>query len=154
MRVHTGQTTADISEDLAIPTDLVAFELVVFERKGDMATVTVQGMSSASDVEMVAFEQRGRRTLSVMGRPSLGEVRSFAVVSDLEVEADHDVVVRGLLDVEVVCLSDLPEHLPLVCGADPSQAGIEGEFLHRRGNRYVLMSTGADDGRVWETLVA
>ena len=129
------------------PADVVSYELVVFERHGDEVELTVRGMTSSLDLDVVCHD-RGRGTeVTVVGAPSLSDLRPYEVRTTVELRGDHPIAVRGLHETESLLGGSLPEAMPVVCGADPAQAGVVGDFLHRRGDRYVLMSGGSGAAR-------
>lgn len=125
--------------DQRVPADVVSYELVVFERRGETLEVTVRGMTSAIDLQPAVCEGASRTEISVVGVPALGDVRPFEVRTSVTVRPELPVVVRGLHESDAMLASSLPEGLPVVCGADPTQAELSVDFLHRREDRYVLM---------------
>ncbi len=119
----------------------VPFELVVFERDATTVTVTVRGMTSCRNVEAVCYEAAQRTSVLVVGTTPGRHVRPYELRQTVDVAAGQTVSVHGLGTVEKVIGSVLPEDLPVVCGADPMLAGLAGDFLHKRGDRYVLMAS-------------
>ena len=120
--------------------DTISFELVVFERIGDEIQVRVRGMSASAHVELVVFDDGRSATLSPMGSCATDRVREFDLADAVDAEPGKRIEVRGLHGAEVVMTEDIAEGLPVVCSADPTAPGLPSEFLHRRGDRYVLMS--------------
>ena len=123
--------------------DTISFELVVFERVGDEIRVRVRGMSASARVELVVFDDGETATISPMGSCVTDRVREFDLADALDASPGKRVEVRGLNGTEVVMTEDLTEGYPVVCSADPTAAGLPQQFLHRRGDRYVLMSGDA-----------
>lgn len=121
--------------------DTVDFETVMFERRSDGIKVTVEGMSCATGIDLMVFESGARITVTPVGCSAEGHLREYSLVTTLEPSPDRRVVICGLHQSESVLISDLPENLPVVCSPDPLRAPVSGDFLHRRGNRYVLMSS-------------
>lgn len=135
----------------------VEFGAVVFHRRGDTAFVTVRGMTTVADVDLMVIDTATRARIVAVGLAERGPAREYDLGVDVDIAPGKRIEVRGGALVEAVVASDLPEDLPVVCTADPTTAGVPGEFLHRRGDRYVLMTaadaaTGPAPGRT--TLVA
>lgn len=123
----------------ALPRDLVAYEAISFLRRDGEVDITVQGMTAAENLELTPSRVlHDRLTVSVLGTPSPGEVRPFSLSTTVAEDVGW-IIVQGLNRVEGVSASSLPLGLPIVCGADPTAVRLDGAFLHRRGDRYVLM---------------
>ena len=120
--------------------DTITFELVVFERIGDEIQVRVRGMSACTSVELVVFDDGAKATFTPLGSCATDRVREFDLHDAVEATAGKRLEVRGLNGTEVVMVEDIAEGYPVVCSADPMAAGLPAQFLHRRGDRYVLMS--------------
>ncbi|MGI9623618.1 MAG: hypothetical protein ACR2PK_12345 [Acidimicrobiales bacterium] len=120
--------------------DAIGFESVVFARSGDHIHITVAGMCSAEDLELVVFESGTRTTVVPVGSWCDANPRPYSLSAVVDVEPERTIIVRGLHDQESIRVGDLPEDLPVVCSPDPFGAQQPGPFLHRRGTRYVLMS--------------
>ncbi len=120
--------------------DTITFELAVFERVGDEVHVTLRGMSRCAHVELVVFDDGRRATFTPMGSSSVDRVREYELADAVEFAPGKSLEVRGLNGTEVVMIEDVGEGFPVVCSADPTVPGLPEQFLHRRGDRYVLMS--------------
>lgn len=133
----------DAGHDGASAREGIAFELVVFRRTGDEVEVTVRGMTTVAEVDLMVIESDKRARIVAVGPPKQGPLREFELRTSVEVLPGKKLDVRGGSVVESVTASDLVDELPVVCTADPTASGLPAQFLHRRGGRYVLMS-GAD----------
>lgn len=122
--------------------DTITFELAVFERHGDEVTVRVRGMSSCADVELQVFDDGRRAAFTPVGSYTADRIREYELADSVDAEPGKTIEVRGLHGAEVVVMEDLAEGYPVVCAADPSVPGLPEQFLHRRGDRYVLMGSG------------
>lgn len=120
--------------------DTISFELVVFERVGEEIRVRVRGMSASTHVELVVFDDGRHATLSPMGSCVTDRLREFDLTDGVDAGPGKRIEVRGLHGTEVVMSEDIAEGYPVVCSADPMAAGLPEQFLHRRGDRYVMMS--------------
>lgn len=120
--------------------DTITFELVVFERIGDEIQVRVRGMSACTGIELVVFDDGHKATFTPVGSCATDRLREFDLRDAVEASAGKRLEVRGLNGTEVVMVEDITEGYPVVCSADPMAAGLPRQFLHRRGDRYVLMS--------------
>lgn len=118
----------------------IGFEQVVFERAGDVVDIVVSGMTAGDDPELVVFQSPQRASVSAMGSPGFGDQRRFTVRVTLDVAAALRITVCGEGGCESVTSDDLPDGLAVVCTADPSDPTLPDTFLHRRGDRYVLMT--------------
>lgn len=123
--------------------DTISFELVVFERVGDEIRVLVRGMCASTRVELVVFDDGARATISPVGTCVTGRLREFALHDAVEAVPGKRIEVRGLTGAEVVTVEDVVEGFPVVCSPDPTAADLPEQFLHKRGDRYVLMSGSA-----------
>ena len=120
--------------------DTISFELVVFERVGEEIRVRVRGMSASTHVELVVFDDGRHATVSPVGSCITDRVREFDLVDAVDALPGKRIEVRGLHGPEIVMVEDVAEGYPVVCSPDPIAAGLPEQFLHRRGDRYVLMS--------------
>jgi hypothetical protein len=118
----------------------IEFGAVVFRRQGDVAVVTVRGMTTITDVDLMVIDSDARARIAPVGLAERGPAREYQMEVEVDIVPGKRIEVRGGAFVEAVVASDLPEELPVVCTADPTTAGVPGEFLHRRGDRYVLMN--------------
>ena len=120
--------------------DTISFELVVFERVGEEIRVRVRGMSASTRVELVVFDDGRHATVTPTGSCITDRLREFDLVDAVDAAPGKRIEVRGLHGTEVVMSEDIAEGYPVVCSPDPMAAGLPHQFLHRRGDRYVLMS--------------
>ena len=123
--------------------DTISFELVMFERVGEEVRVRVRGMSASTHVELVVFDDGATATISPMGSCLNDRIREFDLADAVDAAPGKRIEVRGLHGTEVVMVEDLADGYPVVCAADPTTAGLPEQFLHRRGDRYVLISGDA-----------
>ena len=123
-------------------TDTVSFELAMFERVGDDVVVTVRGMAEAA-VELAVFDDGDKATITPVAPCLGGSLRDYGVSTTVDVVPGKKLVVRGLRCSETITAEDLVEGYPVVCSADPTVGGLPERFLHRRGERYVLMGGDA-----------
>jgi hypothetical protein len=119
----------------------IAFELVVFRRIGDEVEVTVRGMTTVAEVDLMVVDNDKRARIVAVGPCKQGPLREFELRTSVEVRPGKRLNVRGGSVVESVTASGLVDELPVVCTADPTARGLPAQFLHRRGGRYVLMSS-------------
>lgn len=119
---------------------MIAFEMAVFERVDGDVRIAVYGMSSGRDLKLELTDSPTRSTISVTATAAGGCVRPYVLHKTVRVSADRALVVQGHTRAEQVVESDLVDGLPLVCGPDPLLAGLTTDFLHRRGEHFVLMS--------------
>ncbi|MEM7287986.1 MAG: hypothetical protein AAF480_16665 [Actinomycetota bacterium] len=125
-------------------TDTISFELVVFERVGTEITVRVGGMSASATVELVVFDDGRTATISPIGSCATDRLRAYELVDAVDAAAGKSIEVRGLTATETVMVGDVVEGYPVVCTADPSAPGLPSRFLHRRGDRLVLVSADGE----------
>ena len=138
----TSGVDVDRTANTPVP---VGFELAVFERRGAALEVRLFGMTACCDLDVVAFENAAGTTISVTGTLAQGRIRPYQV--SVTVEAAGIVQVIGGEHREQVDVARVHEELPVVCGADPRLAGLDGDFLHHRDGRYVRMHAEPDDAR-------
>ncbi len=118
----------------------IGFEQVVFERAGNVIDIIVRGMTSGSPPELEVFESSQRMSVSAMGSRGFGDQRRFSARTSLDATRAGRITVVGESGCESVLADDLPDGLPVVCSPDPSDPTLPETFLHRRGDRYVLMT--------------
>ncbi len=123
--------------------EAIDFEVVVFQRIGDFVEVTVRGMTRMRDCDLVVIDDPFVTQLTPVGRGPEGAMREYALSRTVEVVEGVDVEVVSGRSIESICAFNLSEDLPVVCSADPCVEGLPSQFLHKRGERYVL--TSADD---------
>lgn len=123
----------------------VGFEMAVFERRGAALEVRLFGMTACCDLDVGAFENAAGTTISVTGTLAQGRIRPYQV--SVTVNAAGIVRVVGGEHREQVEAAMVPDELPVVCGADPQLAGLDGDFLHHRDGRYVRMHAASGDAR-------
>jgi hypothetical protein len=138
--------------------DAIDFEVVVFQRVGDLVEVTIRGMTRMRDCDIVVSDDPFVTRLTPVGVGPEGPVREYAVRGCVEIVDDVELEVGSGRFSESIIAANLTEDLPVVCTADPAAEGLPVQFLHKRGERYVLTSA-ADvlaDARSWgrTTLVA
>lgn len=134
---------------LAGATEEIGFGLVVFERSGDRVAVTVRGLTANLGPDLVVFESRSRATIMTVASPTQGRTGEYELHTSIVVGPSTRIVVEGRHcgeeTVESIEAAELPDGLPVVCTADPASSGLPEQFLHRRGDSYVLM-TAAEAG--------
>lgn len=127
---------------------VIPFEMAVFERTESDVRIAVYGMSSGRDLKLELNDSPTRSTISVTATAAGGCVRPYVLYKTVRVSADHALVVQGNSHAEHVAEPDLVDGLPLVCGPDPWLAGLTTDFLHRRGEHFVLMSPTCQAGSI------
>ncbi len=125
-------------------TEEIGFGLVVFERSGDRVDVTVRGITANLDPDLVVFEGARRAHITTVASPAQGRTLEYSLRVSVDAGPGTRIVVEGRhcgeALTETIAASELPDGLPVVCTADPASAGLPARFLHRRGDRYVLMT--------------
>ena len=81
-------------------------------------------------------------SMSPVGSYAEGRIREFSLRTVVPINGRQRIVVQGAQGSEHVIGADVSEDLPVVCGADPTSPELPAEFLHKRGERYVLMGPG------------
>jgi hypothetical protein len=138
---HMDTDTEMVARGLPVA---IGFEQVVFERADSSVEISVSGMTAGVDPELVVFETPNRVSVSAMGSGEFGDQHEYSTSVRVDVDAAQRIVVCGEAGSESVIAGDLPEGLALVCSADPTNALLPATFLHRRGDRYVLMTRNGE----------
>lgn len=140
--VRAGSDAAAHRQDpLAIApagAEQIPFELAVFRRVDDeRIDVMVCGMWSGETPVLESHEAGDTLMVRVLGvDDDRREPQPYRVVATVELAGATVVEVRGTRHSERVLANDLAE-LAVVCGADPSMAGLVEAFLHCRGTALV-----------------
>lgn len=137
----TGDVVAVRQDPLAtapMGAEQIPFELAVFRRgEADPVDVMVCGMWSGATPVLECYEVGDTLMLRVLGvDDDRRDPQPYRIVVGVDVAEVAVVEVRGTRHSERIRTDDLGE-LPIVCGADPSMAGLEHAFLHCRGSRMV-----------------
>jgi hypothetical protein len=127
----------------------VPFELAVFRRgdaEADAVDVMVCGMWSGATPVLECYEVGETSMLRVLGvDDDRRDPQPYRIVLRVDLAETTAIEVRGTRHSERVCVDDLGE-LPVVCGADPSMAGLGQPFLHCRGARLVRVEPDRRNG--------
>jgi hypothetical protein len=137
----TGDVAAHRQDPLAtapMGAEQIPFELAVFQRSdGEGVDVMVCGMWSGATPVLECFEVGETLMLRVLGvDDDRRDPQPYRIVLGVDRVEATVIEVRGTRHNERIRIDDLGE-LPIVCGADPSMAGLGQAFLHCRGSQLV-----------------
>jgi hypothetical protein len=125
----------------------IPFELAVFRREdADRVDVMVCGMWSGATPVLECYEVGETVMVRVLGvDDDRRDPQPYRIVLGVDLVEATVVEVRGTRHSERVRVVDL-DGLPVVCGADPSMAGLGETFLHCRGSRLVRVEPNRRGG--------
>lgn len=125
----------------------IPFELALFRRaSAELVDVMVCGMWSGATPVLECYEVGDTVMVRVLGvDDDRRDPQPYRIVLGVDVAEASVVEVRGTRHSERIRTDDLAE-MPIVCGADPSMAGLEHAFLHSRGSRMVLVEPNRRGG--------
>jgi hypothetical protein len=128
----------DPLETAPVGAEQVPFELAVFRRgPADRVEVMVCGMWSGATPVLECYEVGETLMLRVLGvDDDRRDPQPYRILLGADVADATVIEVRGTRHSERIRIDDLGD-LPIVCGADPSMAGLGQAFLHCRGSRLV-----------------
>lgn len=111
----------------------IGFEVVVLRRIGDEVEITVRGMTTIVDIDLMVIDTDKRARIAAVGLCIQGPLREYELRTTVEIRPGKQIAVRGGSIAESVVASDLIDDLPVVCTADPTASGLPAQFLHRSG---------------------